>query len=95
MAESVSITEEAYDDVIVNEKTRFTSLIRGLFNEIEQKNLEEEWHQNERIVEGQREYAEQTMEQPFEGDINGLCWERERYVKSCQIGESFEYVTSA
>ena len=38
MAESVGITEEAYDDVIVNKKTRFTSLITGLFNEIEQKN---------------------------------------------------------
>ena len=81
MAESVGITEEAFDEVIVNEKTRFTSLIRGLFNEIEQKNLEEEWHQNERMDEGQREYAEQTMEQHPEEDVNGRFWERERYVK--------------
>ena len=41
--------EEAYDDVIVNEKTRFRSFFTGLFNEIEHKNPEEEWHQNERM----------------------------------------------
>ena len=32
--------DETYDGVIVNEKARFTDLIKGLFNEIEEKQRE-------------------------------------------------------